>query len=33
MTEALLSTRGLGLDYGRFTAVGKIDLDLSLIHI
>ena len=28
MTDALLSTRGLGLDYGRFTAVGKIDLDL-----
>jgi len=28
MSEALLNTRGLGLDYGRFTAVGKIDLDL-----
>ena len=24
-----LSARGLGLDYGRFTAVGKIDLELG----
>jgi branched-chain amino acid transport system ATP-binding protein len=26
--STILSARGLGLDYGRFTAVGKIDLDL-----
>jgi branched-chain amino acid transport system ATP-binding protein len=27
-TDVLLKTRGLGLDYGKFTAVGEIDLDL-----
>ncbi|AEI82967.1 high-affinity branched-chain amino acid transport ATP-binding protein LivG (plasmid) [Cupriavidus necator N-1] len=29
MTATILTTRGLGLDYGSFTAVGKVALDLK----
>jgi len=29
MTASALRTRGLGLDYGQFTAVGKVDLDVK----